>query len=70
MAPRGTPDAVVRRLNEALNQALAAEKARATIRTLGNVPGPGAPEHLAAQIRDDLSKFRRIIQERHLTFPE
>jgi len=70
MAPRGTPDAVIRRLNEALNQALAGEKARSTIRALGNVPGPGTPEDLAAQVRDDLAKFRRIIQERRLTFPE
>lgn len=70
MAPNGTPDAIIRRLNEALNRALATEKARSTIRALGNEPGPGTPEDLAAQIRDDLSKFKRIIDERQLTFPE
>ena len=70
MAPKDTPDAVVRRLNEALNRALAGEKARSTIRALGNEPGPGTPDNLAAQIRDDLSKFKRIIDERRLTFPE
>jgi tripartite-type tricarboxylate transporter receptor subunit TctC len=70
MAPIGTPDAIIRRVNEALNRALASEKARSTIRALGNEPGPGTPEDLAAQIRDDLSKFKRIIDERQLTFPE
>ncbi len=70
MAPKGTPDAIIRRLNEALNRALASEKARSTILALGNEPGPGTPEDLAAQIRDDLSKFKRIIDERRLSFPE
>lgn len=70
MAPKGTPDAIVRRLNEALNHALASEKARSAIRALGNEAGPGTPEDLAGQIRDDLSKFKRIIDERRLTFPE
>ncbi len=70
MAPKGTPDAVIRRLNEALNRALASAKVRATIHVLGNEPGPGMPGDLAAQVRDDLSKFKRIIDERRLTFPE
>jgi hypothetical protein len=56
--------------NSLLNIALVGEKARATIRALGNEPGPGTPDDLAAQVRDDLSKFKRIIDERQLTFPE
>ena len=43
MAPRGTPEAIVRRLSEALSRALADEKVRATIRTLGNETGAGTP---------------------------
>jgi tripartite-type tricarboxylate transporter receptor subunit TctC len=70
LAPKGTPDAIVRRLNEALNRALAGAKARATIHVLGNEPGPGTPDDLGKQIRDDLAKFKRIIDERRLTFPE
>jgi len=70
MAPKGTPDAVVRRLSEALRRALADEKVRSTIRTMGNDVGPGTPEELAAQIATDMSKFKKIIDERHLVFPE
>ena len=70
LAPKGTPDAVVRRLSAALVQALADEKVRAIIRTLGNDAGAGTPEDLAAQIRSDITNFKRIIDERHLTFPE
>ena len=69
-APKGTPDAVVQRLSEALAKALATDKARAAIRALGNDAGPGTPEDLAAQVRWDVSNFKRIIDERKLTFPE
>jgi len=70
MAPKGTPDAVVQRLSEALAKALADEKVRTIIRTLGNDVGAGTPEDLAAQIRWDLSNFKRIIDERKLVFPD
>src|SRR6185503_19429185 len=69
-APKATPDAVVQRLSEALTKALTTDKARAAIRALGNDAGPGTPEDLAAQVRWDVSNFRRIIDDRKLTFPE
>jgi tripartite-type tricarboxylate transporter receptor subunit TctC len=70
LAPKGTPDAVVQRLSDALRRALADEKVRAVIRSLGNDVGAGTPEELAAQIRSDLANFKRIIDERRLVFPE
>ncbi len=70
MAPKATPDAVVQRLSEALRRALADDKVRGIIRTLGNDVGAGTPDDLAAQIRWDVSNFKRIIDERQLTFPE
>lgn len=70
LAPKDTPNAVVRRLSDALSRALADEKVRATIRSLGNDVGSGTPEELATQIRSDISNFRRIIDERRLSFPD
>lgn len=70
LAPKGTPDAAIKRLSAALVKALADEKVRATIRTLGNEPGTGTPEELAAQIGSDIVNFRRIIEQRKLSFPE
>lgn len=70
MAPKGTPDAIVKRLSDALSRALTDEKVRAIIRTAGNDVGAGTPEDLAAQVRWDVSNFKRIIDERHLSFPE
>ncbi len=69
-APKGTPDAVIQKLSDALARALTNEKVRAAIRALGNEAGAGTPEDLAAQVRWDLSNFKRIIDERRLTFPE
>ncbi len=70
LAPKGTPDAVIQRISEALSKALTTDKARAAIRALGNEPGPGTSEDLAAQIKWDVSNFKRIIDERRLTFAE
>ena len=69
-APKDTPDARVRRVSAALVKALADEKVRSIIRTLGNEPGAGTPEELTAQVRSDLTNFRRIIEQRKLSFPE
>jgi tripartite-type tricarboxylate transporter receptor subunit TctC len=69
-APKGTPDDRIRRISAALQKALADEKVRAVINTLGNQPGAGTPEELAAQVKSDLANFRRIIEQRKLVFPE
>jgi tripartite-type tricarboxylate transporter receptor subunit TctC len=69
-APKGTPDAVIQRISAALVKALRTDKARIAIRTLGNEPGEGTPAELAAQVQSDITKFKRIIEERKLTFPE
>ena len=69
-APKHAPDAAVQRVSAALVKALRDEKVRATIRTLGNEPGAGTPEELAAQVRSDITNFKRIIEQRKLSFPE
>jgi tripartite-type tricarboxylate transporter receptor subunit TctC len=70
MVPLGTPDAIVRKISQALVEALKDPKVRATIVAMGNVPGAGTPEELAEQLRTDQVMFKQIINERHLTFAE
>jgi tripartite-type tricarboxylate transporter receptor subunit TctC len=70
MVPQGTPDAVVRKISDALQYALKDEKTRGIIMTMGNMPGAGTPEDLADQLRSDHALFRKIIDERKLTFEE
>ena len=69
-APKNAPDVAVKRVSAALVKALADDKVRAIIRTLGNEPGAGTPEELAAQVRSDITNFRRIIEQRKLNIPE
>ena len=69
-APKGTPDERIRRVSQALVKALNDEKVRAVINALGNQPGTGTPEELAAQVKTDLAKFKGIIEQRKLVFSE
>ena len=48
VAPKGTPPAVVRKVNEAFNKALAMPDMREKIAGPGNVVGGGTPEEFAA----------------------
>jgi tripartite-type tricarboxylate transporter receptor subunit TctC len=70
MVPVGTPDAIVQKISRALVDSLKDPKVRATIMSMGNVPGAGTPEELAAQLRTDQTMFKQIINERHLTFSD
>jgi tripartite-type tricarboxylate transporter receptor subunit TctC len=70
MAPKGTPPAVVRKLSEALQHAVSDEKTRASIMQQGNMPGAGTPEELAKQLASDRLMFKRVIEERKLTFTD
>ena len=70
MAPLKTPDAIVNKVSHALVAALREDSMLATLRTIGFEPGPGTPQDMAEQIRTDLVNFKRIISERHLTFPD
>ena len=50
VAPAGTPAAIVKKLNEALNQGLATEEMQKTITSLGSESKPNSPEEFAAYI--------------------
>ena len=63
--PKGTPDAVVRRLNKAMNDALARPDVRDRLTQLGNtvVPPPQrTPEYLATFIRSEIEKWAAPIK--------
>ncbi len=50
VAPAGTPAAIVKKLNEALNQGLATEEMQKTITGLGSESKPNTPEEFASYI--------------------
>ncbi|MDQ1079430.1 tripartite tricarboxylate transporter substrate binding protein [Pseudoroseomonas cervicalis] len=59
-APRGTPDAILQRLQEEAVRALAAPDMRAFIAELGSEPGGIAPDAFARLIREETARWRDI----------
>lgn len=65
--PRGTPDAVVRRLNAALNEALRDEAVRAAYARVGaDAAEPNTPEQFAGRIRADSARWGPLIRRLNL----
>ena len=61
-APKGTPPAIVARLNREFNAALADPAVRARLADLGGVPIPGTPEQFWAMHRMETEKWAKIVQ--------
>ena len=62
LAPRGTPGAVVRRINADLNAELAAPEVLERLSTFGFEAAPGTPEQLAEAIRADTKTYAELVR--------
>lgn len=64
VAPKGTPEAVVARLNEAINQALKEPDLARRITEPGNLIGGGSAAEFAAFIAAESARWGQLIRER------
>ena len=62
LAPRGTPGAIVRRINADMNAELAAPEVLERMKVLGFEPAPGTPEQLAEAIRADTKTYAELVR--------
>jgi len=62
LAPAKTPRPVIEKLNKELNAVLADPAIVERLATLGIVATPGTPDQLAAQIRNDLEKYGKVVK--------
>ena len=62
-APAGTPEPVVRKLNEAFVEALESDEVRNTLLPQGAVIIPGTPQDLAAMIARDIVRLGQVVKE-------
>lgn len=62
VAPKGTPQAIVEKLNAEVNAALADPKVKARFADLGGVVLPGSPDAFAKLIRDETEKWGNVIR--------
>jgi tripartite-type tricarboxylate transporter receptor subunit TctC len=63
LAPAKTPPALIKKLNDAVNTALADPDVRSKIVKSGAVPVGGTPEALAAFMRAEYDKWGRVVTE-------
>ena len=63
VAPAGTPDAIVTRLNREINELLNKDSVKSALAAQGLDVEPGPPEALAERIRTDIDKWRKVITQ-------
>ena len=66
VAPAGTPQAIVQRLNTEINDALNDEKIKARMRDLGVEPMPGRVEAFDGYIRSETTKWAKVIRQANI----
>lgn len=62
VAPAKTPSAVIERLNQELNAALADAEVRTKLEAAGIVATPGSAESLASTIRQELAMYGKVVK--------
>jgi tripartite-type tricarboxylate transporter receptor subunit TctC len=62
LAPAGTPEPVVRKLNADLNAVLAEPSVKKQLENQGLVPTGGAPQVLERVIAEDLVRWGRVVR--------
>jgi tripartite-type tricarboxylate transporter receptor subunit TctC len=67
VAPKGTPPAIVARLNQAINKALQEPDLVKRITDPGNVVGGGTPQDFANLIAAESARWAKVIKDRNIT---
>ena len=62
MAPAGTPQPIIERLNKEIATVIAAADTREALDKAGAEPLSGSPADLAAMIRDGIPKYAKVIK--------
>jgi len=62
LAPAKTPAAIITRLNQETNKALQVPDSRERLLSIGLEPVGGTPQQYAAQIKEELAKYARIVK--------
>lgn len=63
VAPLGTPQPVIDKLNAALNSALKSPAVAERMVSFGYIPAPGTPADFAKLMRDDSKRWGRVIKD-------
>jgi tripartite-type tricarboxylate transporter receptor subunit TctC len=65
-APRGTPPAIIDRVNRELRRILSAGEAKSRLETLGNEVRTSSPDELRTHIAREVARWTQVIREAHI----
>jgi tripartite-type tricarboxylate transporter receptor subunit TctC len=68
VAPKGTPPAILHKVNQAINEILADPAVKRRAAELGLTIMGGKPEQLTKLIIDDVARYKKIVKDSHLSF--
>jgi tripartite-type tricarboxylate transporter receptor subunit TctC len=63
MAPRGTPQPIIDRLNAAINKALQDPAVKKNLEGDGMLPSGGTPQQFGDRIRKDYDRWVKVVKE-------
>lgn len=66
IAPKGTPPAIVARLNAEIHKALADPEVKERLAALGAEVSPGTPQELATLVRTEYERYGKLIREANI----
>jgi tripartite-type tricarboxylate transporter receptor subunit TctC len=66
LAPAGTPQPVIERINREVNAVLAQADVRERLSASGCDPAPGTPEAFAARVSGDVSRWKKLAAEKNI----
>lgn len=66
LAPKGTPTAVIERMNTVANEALADPAVKKRLADMGATPLGGSPRQLADHLAAETEKWGRVVREAHI----
>jgi tripartite-type tricarboxylate transporter receptor subunit TctC len=66
VAPAGTPELIIQRLNAEITAALNDEQIKTSMRNLGIEPAPSKPDAFDAYIRHETQKWAKVIKQANI----
>jgi tripartite-type tricarboxylate transporter receptor subunit TctC len=63
VSPRGTPPAIVKRLNAEINAVIDGGDLKERLGAQGFVPDGSTPQEFAAHVKDELARFRKLVKD-------
>jgi len=66
VAPKGTPEDIIAKLNAATNKALHSEQVEGTLKKLGSQAVGGTPQDLASYLSAETAKWKPMLGELHI----